>query len=137
MRNRLILHRLFLWPYLFTVFTRVFGDGALVDDRFIESPTARQVITIVAVACQYSAGKVGTKSRMTMNVDGSVFWDFIYSLPQGVKRNVNKAVNFTVHYFIRCTGVEQEHAAVAGKVFHVVPEELLEFSADDIFGNEA
>ena len=74
---------------------------------------------------------------MAMNVDRSVFRDFVKSLTQGVKRNVNKAVNFTVHYFIRCTGVEQEHAAVTGKVFHVVPEELLELSADGIFGNEA
>ena len=133
----MILHRLCLWQYLFTVFTRVFGDGALVDDRFIESPAACQVIAIVAIACQYSVSKVGTKSRMAMNIDGFVFRDFVKSLTQGVKRNVNKAVNFTIHYFIRCTGVEQENTAVTGKAFHVVPEELLEFSADDIFGNEA
>ena len=74
---------------------------------------------------------------MTMNVDGFVFRNFIYSLTQGVKRNIDKAVNFAVHYFIRCSGIEQENTAVTGKVFHIVPEELLELSADDILGNEA
>ena len=137
MRNRLISHRLFSLPYLFTVFARVFGYGALVDHRFIEPPAACQVIAVVAVACENSAGKVGTESRMAMNVDGSVFRDFIYSLTQGVKRNIDKAVYLALHHLKRCTGVEQEHAAVTGKIFHVVPEELLELSADDIFGNKS
>ena len=124
MRNRKISHRLFLWPYLFTVFARVFGDGALVYHRFIEPPAACKVIAVVAVACENTAGKVGTKSRMAMNVDRSVFRDFIYSLTQGVKRKIDKAVNFAVHYFIRCTGVEQENTAVTCKIFNIVPEEL-------------
>ena len=124
-------------PYLFTVFTRVFGDGALVDDRFIKPPAACKVIAVVAVACENTAGKVGTKSRMAMNVDRSVFRNFIYSLTQGVKRNIDKAVYLALHHLKRCTGVEQEHATVTGEIFHIVPEELLELSADNIFGNEA
>jgi len=67
----------FLMAYLFTVFARVFGDGALVDDRFIKPPAACEVIAIVAVACENTASEVGTKSRMAMNVDGSVFRNFI------------------------------------------------------------
>ena len=47
MRFRLIPHRLCLQPYLFAVFTRVFGDGALVDHRFIEPPFAGKVIAII------------------------------------------------------------------------------------------
>jgi len=136
MRNRKISHRLFLWLYLFAVFAGVFGDGALIYDRFIKPPAACKVIAVVTIACENSAGKVGTKTRVTMNVDWSVFRDFVKSLAQGVERNVNKAVYLALHHLKRCTGVEQEHAAVTRKVFHVVPEELLEFSADDIFGNK-
>ena len=73
---------------------------------------------------------------MAMNVNGSVFRYFVYSLPQGVERNIDKSVYLAPHHLKRCTGVEQEHTAVAGEIFHVVPEELLELSADDIFGNE-
>ena len=74
---------------------------------------------------------------MAMNVDGAVFRDFVKSPTQFIKRNVDKAVDLAPHHLERCTGVEQEHAAVTGKVFHVVPEKLLELSADDILGNEA
>lgn len=115
MRNRLISHRLCLWPFLFTIFARVFGDGALVYHRFIEPPAACKVIAVVAVACENTAGKVGTKSRMAMNVDGSVFRDFIYSLPQGVKRNIDKTVDLALHHLKRCTGIEQEHTTVTGR----------------------
>ena len=61
---------------------------------------------------------------MTMNVDGSVFRNLIYSLPQGVKRNIDKAIYLAPHHLKGCTGVEQEHTAVTGEIFHIVPEEL-------------
>ena len=90
----------------FTIFTRVFGDGALVDDRFIEAPAACEVIAVVAASCENTAGKVGTESRMAMNEDGSVFRNLIYSLTQRVQRDIDKAVNFAVHYLKGCAGVK-------------------------------
>ena len=61
---------------------------------------------------------------MAMNVDRSVFRDFIYSLTQGVKRDIDKTVDLALHHLKRCTGVEQENTAVTGEIFHIVPEEL-------------
>ena len=61
---------------------------------------------------------------MAMNVDRSVFRDFVKSLTQGVKRDIDKTVYLAPHHLKRCTGVEQEYTSVTWEIFHIVPEEL-------------
>ena len=43
------------------------------SDRFIESPSAGEIVTIISVAGENTAGDIGAKSGVTINIDRFVF----------------------------------------------------------------
>ena len=80
---------------LFTLGTNIFRHGFFVVNRLIKSVASCQVVAVIAVACQDSAGDVASQSAVAMNIYRLALGDFGNSLTERVQRNMHKAVDST------------------------------------------
>lgn len=112
---------------LLTFGADIFRDGFLMDNRLIEPPTARKIVTVIAVSRKNPASNITAQSAVTVYINRLIFRYFTDALPQRIQWNVNKAVYFTAANFCNGSYIKKRYASVTRQTFNIVPKNCFIF----------